>query len=170
MHDRIWYEMLHFKHGELYLCYLIDRQRTVRKWMKIGTLVFSGGGILGWKFWDIFPLIFSGLTAIIQLVTLLENSFVVSESETDKIGDLRLKYIKHFQELEQFWMAYYEREELSEMQAAERFHELRILRRDIDAQENKLDVKEYAALRVKAEKDTNEYIQLYHSITHEPVQ
>jgi hypothetical protein len=170
MQEKIWYEMLHFKHGERYLCYLTDRQRTVRKWMKIGTLVFSGSGILGWKFWDIFPLIFSSLTAVIQLVTLVENSIVVSESETDKIGDLRLKYIQHFHDLEQLWMAYYEREELSETHAAERFHALRIARREIDAQENKLDVKEYAGLRDKAEKDTNEYIQLYHSISHEPNQ
>lgn len=170
MHDRIWYEMIHFKHGERYLCYLIDRQRSVRKWMKIGTLVFSGSGILGWKFWDIFPLIFSGLTAIIQLVTLLENSLVVSESETDKIGELRLKYIQHFQDLENLWMAYYEREELTETQATERFQSLRIARREIDAQENKIDVQEYAALRVKAEKDTNEYIHLYHSTAHEPAQ
>jgi hypothetical protein len=62
MTNKIWYEMVNIKYGEIYLSKYLGVQRTLKKSFQILTLFVSLSGILSWKYfeeyvWIVFVLI-----------------------------------------------------------------------------------------------------------------
>lgn len=100
LRNKIWYDLVDAKYGELYLALYISRQKRNKKIIKILTLIFSGSGALGWSFWHYIPIIACVLVSIIQLLTLIENEIVKSDKELYEICELRKLYIAYFNKLD----------------------------------------------------------------------
>ena len=79
MDEKLWYEFVHTKYGDCYLSLYLSRQNSIRKWVKILTLIFSTSGILGWRIWKQPEVteVSCILIAIVQLFHLIENQIVV---------------------------------------------------------------------------------------------
>jgi len=162
MRDKIWYEMIHIKYGDSYLAFYLFRQKTIRKWFKILTLVFSTSGVLGWKFWDGFPIIACVLISVLQLFNLVENQIIISEKETEKISDLRNRYITYFNKLEKLWIDF-NADRLNEQDASDQFFLHRQVASEIEALDNELHIHKIKKLCHKADLETRDYFIQYHS-------
>ena len=154
--------MMHTKFGDNYLALYISRQRTIRKWYSVFMLIFSTGGVFGWTIWEAIPIIACGLIAIMQLVRLVENQFILTDNDLDKIAELRNKYIRYFNKLEKLWIEF-ETDRLTEQQTTEQFYKLRQINADIEAADNKLHIRKIQSIVVTADSETRNYFNQYHS-------
>lgn len=102
--DKIWYELSDIKYGEVYLACYINRCKNHRKYFKIITLVFSGGGVFGWTIWEPFAWIACIIIAALQIFSLVQSEIIRSDDDLTKIGELRALYIKYFCKLEKLWV------------------------------------------------------------------
>lgn len=164
MIEKIWYEMLHTKLGDNYLAGYISKQKRIKKWFKIFTLIFSTGGVLGWPIWEYVPVIACVLIAAMQLVTLLENQIIPSDQDIEDIARLRNKYNNYFNKLEKLWMDF-QSNNINEDAAKEQFYELRtLLGADLLATDDKLNINgKIKSLYKKADLETRNYFNQYHS-------
>lgn len=161
METKIWYEFVHFKHGDDYLVLYMKRLKSVRKTVNISTLVFSTSGIFSWTFWIYLPVVTSCFTAIIQLFRLIENQIIPSDKDIEQVARLRDLYFDHANKLERLCIDY-RNKELTEQQATDRFFELRETAKEIKTFNNKINIQEIIKLQDKADIKTNDYIKQYH--------
>jgi hypothetical protein len=162
MREKIWYEMVHIKYGDSYLAHYLFRQKSIRKWFKILILVFSTGGVFGWKIWEGVPIIACALIAVFQIFNLIENQIIISDKEIEKISVLRNKYVSYFNKLEKLWSDF-NADRFDEKEATEQFYILRNDGADIEALDNELDVRNIKNLCGKANLESRNYISQYHS-------
>lgn len=164
MREKIWYEMLHKKLGDTYLVLYLSRQRSMRKWFKIITLIFSTSGIFSWAIWQngVLPFIACIVIAAIQLLTLIENQLVLNEKDLDNIADLRKLYTTYVNQIEELWTDF-NTDIITEIQAKERFYELRKLSETIEAADNRLDIRNIKSVYNAADIATRDYLSEYHS-------
>jgi len=155
--------MVDVKYGETYLSKYIGLQHRLKKTFKIMTLILSISGIFGWKYFENLAWVAFILIAIMQLLTLVENQLIRSDKEVEDISTLRMKYTKYFNKLEKLWTEY--RNDIKpENKAFEIFYELRKSDWEpIEELDTKLDIKEFKRLMNKADIETNDYINKYHS-------
>ena len=95
--------MIQIKYGEVYLSLYLDFQKDLKRYIKIATLVFSGSGVFGWAFWEPLAWIACIIIAIIQLISLIENQIVRSDTELEEISLLRSMYLNYLAKLEELW-------------------------------------------------------------------
>ena len=162
METKIWYEFVHYKHGDDYLVLYMNRLKTVRKTVNISTLIFSTSGIFSWTFWIYLPVVTSCLTAIIQLFRLVENQIIPSDKDIEQVAKLRDMYFDHANKLERLCIDS-RNKEITEQQATDRFFELREAAKEIKTVNNKINIQEIIKLQDKADIKTNDYIKQYHS-------
>lgn len=163
MKEKIWYEMVDKKFGEIYLTKYLGLQYTLKRTFKILTLAVSLSGILSWKYFEGYVWIAFALIALIQILLLVENQIIRSDSEIAQIADLKSRYTTYFQKLEELWTKFYDKE-IKKEKASSKFFDLR--KNDwfeIEQVDNKLNVKKYRRLCRLAEEETNEYINKYHN-------
>lgn len=163
MRNKIWYELVHVKYGEQYLNFYIGCQQTLKKTFQILTLVVSGSGILGWKYFEEYTWIALLLIMIMQLFLLVENQLIRSDKEIEEIIQLKMRYTKYFNKIEKLWTDF-TRKVIDEEEAQERFFSLR--RSDwepIEELDAKLNIKKYQRLILKSDEETNQYIKTYHN-------
>lgn len=162
MRDKIWYEMCHIKYGDSYLAHYLFRQKSIRKWFKILTLVFSTGGVFGWKIWVGIPVIACILISFMQLINLVENQIIINEKEINKICELRNKYVSYFNKLEKLWTDF-DADRISEQEASEQFYLLRQDGADLETRDNELHISIFKKLCTRADLETRNYFIQYHS-------
>jgi len=161
MRNTIWYEFVQIKFGETYLALYLDRQKIIRKWFKILTLVFSTSGVLGWTVWEYAPIISCGLIAVMQIVNLLESQIILSDTDLEKVSELRNQYIQYFNKLEKLWLDF-NAVRLTDKEATDKFYGHRKIGQTIESLDNKLNIQQVKILIEKADKQTNNYFQHYH--------
>ncbi len=163
MNDKIWYEMVDKKYGEIYLTKYLSRQRTFKKIFTIMTLLISVSGILGWKYFEDYAWIAFILISIMQLFTLIENQLIRSDKEIEEMSNLRLMYTKYFNKLEHLFIEY-KFNRIAEEDATNQFFELRKTDWEkIEELDCKLDIKIFKSLMDKSDIETNQYINRYHN-------
>jgi len=155
--DKIWYEIVDAKYGEIYLACYINRCKNIKKAFRIVTLIFSAGGVFGWKIWEPIALIACVIIAGIQLLNLIENQIVTSDDELIKIGELRAQYLRYFNKLEKLWTDF-ETGTATDEHASSQFFTLRTgLKEKIEKMDNELHIKQIESLLLK----TDEQEKLY---------
>ncbi len=155
--DKIWYELVDAKYGEIYLACYINRLKNIKKTFRIVTLIFSAGGVFGWKIWEPIALIACVIIAGIQLLNLIENQIVTSDDELIKIGELRAQYLKYFNKLEKLWTDF-EVGTLTDEDASSQFFALRTgLKEKIEKLDNELHIKQIESLLLKTDKQEKLY-------------
>lgn len=163
MNNKIWYEMIDRKFGEIYLTKYLSLQRALKKTFAILTILISVSGILGWKYFEDYAWIAFILISIMQLFTLVENQLIRSDKEIEEISNLRMLYTKYFNKLEQLYTEYYFNRVTEEI-AANQFFELRKTDWEkIEELDCKLDIKKFNYLMNKSDIDINQYINKYHN-------
>ena len=162
MREKLWYEFVHTKYGDCYLCHYLSAQQDLRKWVKILTLLFSTSGILGWTIWKAAPIVSCVLVAIVQLFHLVENQIILSESDISKIAELRTLYLKQCNKIEKLWIDY-NASRMTEEQVSDFFFKLREDAIKIEALDNKLNIKKRKKLMERADTETQNYIKQFHS-------
>lgn len=159
MRKKVWYEMLQIKFGEIYLSLYIDLQKNLKRYIKIATLIFSGSGVFGWAFWEPLAWIACIIIAIIQLISLIENQIVRSDSELEEISILRGMYLKYLAKLEELWYDI-ENNTKKENRIKEVYFELK--NTDfvkIEKLDDKLSIKHWKKLVNKADARTRDYFK-----------
>lgn len=162
MTNKIWYEMVNMKYGEIYLSKYLGVQRTLKKSFQILTLLVSLSGILGWKYFENYVWIAFILIAIVQLLLLIENQIIRSDKEIEEISNLRMMYTRYFNKLEILWTKY-QHDQIKDKKAIDDYFELR--QSDWESIEElvcKLNIKRYKKLMNKTEFETNHYLNKYH--------
>lgn len=164
MNDKLWYEFVHTKYGDCYLCLYLSKQNTIRKWVKILTLAFSTSGVLGWRIWKNPEVteISCILIAIVQLFHLIENQIIRSDSDIAKIVELRALYFKQCNKLEQLWVEY-RAGRICEKEVDDQFFKLREEAAKIEKLDDNLNIKQRKKLMKTAHLQTMNYIKQYHS-------
>jgi hypothetical protein len=138
--EKLWYEIADTKYGELYLAFYISRCRNYKKTFKILTLIFSAGGVFGWKIWEPFAVVACVIIAVIQLLSLIENQIVRSDDDLIKIGELRNLYISYLNKLEKLWVDF-ENQKFNEDETAESFFKLKEkIKSVIESKDNELEI------------------------------
>lgn len=162
MTDKIWYEMLDMKYGEIYLSKYLGFQRTLKKSFNIMTLVLSISGIFGWKYFENYAWVAFILISIMQLFTLIENEIIRSDKEIEEISNLRMCYTKYFNKLEKLWTNYYS-DRITVDNAIDEYFNLRQTDWEkIEEIDCKLNIKRYKKIRKHTEQETNNYITKHH--------
>ena len=162
MTNKIWYEMVNMKYGEIYLTKYLGLQRNLKKGFQIMTLVVSASGILGWKYFENYAWIAFLLIIAMQLLLLVENQLIRSDKEMEEISKLRMLYTKYFVKLEKLWFDFYS-ERITENESMDKYFEYRDTEwLEIEELDCKLDIKRYKRLMKQTEDETKNYINRYH--------
>jgi hypothetical protein len=160
--DRIWYDLLDAKCGEEYMVLYLARQRKVRKWFKIGTILLSAGGIFSaFKSAEIPTIITCTCIGIVQLATSIENHLIHSEDALENLSRLRQLYYNRTNKLEVLWDLLGD-EKITDDDASKRFYKLRESASEIETLDAKQGIPVYGQLRTIAEKKTQEYLNKHH--------
>ena len=162
MTNKIWYEMVNMKYGEIYLSKYLGRQRNLKKFFQIMTLIVSASGILSWKYFENYAWIAFILIIAMQLLLLVENQLIRSDKEIEEISNLRMLYTKYFNKLEKLWVDFHS-ERITEDESADKYFSYRnddwVKIEELDC---KLDIKRYKRFMNKTEEETSNYIKRYH--------
>lgn len=161
--NKIWYEFVHSKMGDEYLSLYLCRQRDVRKWFKIGTIVFSAGGVFGWAIWQPIAWFACAGIAVVQVFTSVESFLIHTEDQLDELSKLRLLYYSRTNNLEELWHQL-AKGEVTDDDAGKTFFELRRSAQAIEELDNKHNIKTIKRLRLEAQSRTTKYIKTYHNI------
>lgn len=130
LRNRIWAELTQSKHNIEFVSAYSDEQRFRLRIFNIVVLVFSAGGIMGWRVWDNFPLIACSIIALVSLLRLIQPQLIMDEKLLKKLDDVHRFYVDYFNQLEQLWLDYESDRTLSE-DAQIRFYDLKSLESDI---------------------------------------
>lgn len=157
----IWRQMLgRYFNGDRYLCYYIERQQKLRRLIRFISIAFSGAGILGWKVWEQAPVVFSTLSALTQLLMLLDkNRLVVSDSEIEQLSEIRMMYHGLYNRARSLWIGYYIMRNVSDADAVAKLEEFDNEYSKIIKASQKVEIAEIAALRQKAKDDGDQEIK-----------
>ena len=159
----IWYDLVNSKYGDEYLVLYIQKQRNIRKWFKILTIIFSASGIFSafqsLKIPTIISCVFIG---IVQIATMIEGWIIHSEKEIDDLCNLRMYYYERTNQLEKLYHNY-SIEKISENDAATHFFDLRNSAKQIEELDNKVNVRRYKKLIKKSDIRTNQYFKTYYN-------
>ena len=161
--NKIWYDLVHTKFGDEYLCLYLGRQRAIRKWFKILTIVFSAGGIFSAFQSAQIPTIISCLViGIVQILTSIENFIIHTEDDLDRLSKLRLLYYDRTNKIEELFYSI-KTKKITEEEASNEFFILRKSANEIEELDNKLNVRTFKGLKIIADRNTNNYLNTYYN-------
>lgn len=158
MRDRIWTEIKQAKKNHFYCIFLVAHKRRWLHIFNIMMLIFSGAGVMGWKFWESLPIVACAIIAIIQLLRLIQTHIVPSEKEIEKLNYIIDFYFKYYNKLEKLWMDS-EFERINELEAQEKFYELKNSEKAINKSINEVVKWVNHSISKKSETETIKYIK-----------
>lgn len=160
---KIWYDLVHTKFGDEYLVLYLSRQRTIRKWFKILTILFSASGIFSAFQSAKIPTIISCIAiGVVQVATSIENFIIHSEDDLDSLSKLRLLYFDRTNKLEELWNSL-QTSKITSEEATTEFFNLRKSAKEIEELDNKLNVRNFKKLKVFADNNTRTYLNTYYN-------
>ncbi|QNF31219.1 hypothetical protein HUW51_00235 (plasmid) [Adhaeribacter swui] len=161
MNEKIWYELVHYKHGDDYLILYLNRLKKTRKTTNLLSVIFSTTGIFSWKLWLYLPAITSGLTALIQLFKMIENQVIPTDKDIEQIAILRNMYFAYWNKVEKLWIEF-KSNKIDDEVVRNKFFELREEAKEIEVLDTKLCIQTIVKLQDQADIITNNYLKQYH--------
>ena len=160
--NKIWHDLADAKCGEEYTILYLARQRTIRKWFKIVTILLSAGGIVSaFKSATIPSIITCSFIGIAQLATSIENHIIHSEEALDNLGKIRHLYYERANKLGELWDLL-QNDKISEDEASSRFYSLRESASEIEKLDGKQVIPTKKKLHDISEGKSKEYLTRYH--------
>lgn len=162
MKEKIWHEFIDARYGDLYLCQYIARQRSIRKWFKIGTILFSASGIFFvYKDYEIPTYISLAFIGFAQLATMVESHLIHSEKQIEDLSQLRMLYYDRWNKLEKLFIRY---DDYTEQEATDKFFEYRELAKEAEKLDDQLNIQQYSKLMEIAEVENRQYLKTYYNV------
>jgi hypothetical protein len=103
MRERIWTELTQAKFNVEFAGLYADRQRSLLRYFNIFVLVFSAGGVMGWSFWDNFPLIACILIGAVSLLRHIQPQLIMTEKQIINLDTISKFYFNYYNNLEKLW-------------------------------------------------------------------
>lgn len=103
MRNRLWAELTQAKHNVEFACIYAEKQRTNLKWFNISILVFSTGGIMGWKLWEQLPLVACIIISAVSILRLLQSHIIMTERQISNLDTICNFYTNYYNKLERLW-------------------------------------------------------------------
>lgn len=103
MRDRIWTELTQAKFNVEFAGLYADRQRSLLRYFNIFVLVFSAGGVMGWSFWDNFPLVACILIGAVSLLRHIQPQLIMTEKQIINLDTISKFYFNYYNNLEKLW-------------------------------------------------------------------
>lgn len=158
MRDRIWAELAQSKFNEEYASLYEERQRIYLKYFNIFILIFSAGGVMGWKLWDNIPMIACIIIAVVSLMRLLQPHIIISETQILNLKIINDFYFDYFNKIECLWFDY-EDETINENEAKRRFFEIKGTETKINSVINEMMHSKSKMIEKKATTQTDDYLK-----------
>jgi hypothetical protein len=102
-----------------------------------------------------------GMTAVAQLLNLIENEIIPTEKAIEDLCSLRLMYYNHWNDLENLYQSV---DKLAFDEAQAKFYELRKNAQKIEELDNKVNVKDISKIIVKARAKTMNYLKSHYNV------
>lgn len=163
--DLVWHDFADAKFGDEYLIVFLARKKSWRKLFKFFTLLAAAGGVISALIDAKVPTVIL-CTAIcaVQLLTVLENSFISSEKDIEKLINLRMMYCNYCAELENLFCALSE-DNLTKEKEAEIQTQYFNLKKEkittIEQVDTEIDIKKRKRLMKRADLTTRQYLNRY---------
>ena len=154
MRTRLWGELTQSRFNLNYILYYALFQKKIVRCFNILLLVFSGGGLMGWEFWDYAPKIACYIIACMSLLRLLQPHLFLSDIQLAKFDSINEFYTKYYNSLEKLWFEY-ESNEINEMQMKNSFYEIVGEEKSINKTVNDLIKNQPRFIYKKAKEDTD---------------
>lgn len=103
MRTKIWYELSKAKFNNEFTVLYAHRQRLVLRWFNMGILVFSTGGVMGWKLWENLPLVVLIIISIVSLLRLVQPHLIMTDKQISNLESINKFYFDFSNRLEQLW-------------------------------------------------------------------
>ncbi len=103
MRERIWTELTQAKFNVEFTALYADRQRAILRYFNMGILVFSTGGVMGWRIWDNAPVLACILIALISLFRLIQPHLIMNEKQLLNLDHIYKFYFDYYNKLERLW-------------------------------------------------------------------
>lgn len=103
MRDRIWKELTQAKFNSEFASIYADKQRSSLRYFNICILIFSGGGVMGWSFWDGLPLLSCIIIASVSLLRLLQPHIIMNDKQISNLDNINKFYFNYYNKLERLW-------------------------------------------------------------------
>lgn len=158
MRERIWYELTQAKHDHTASTFLLAERRNQIKWFNVIVLIFSGGGIMGWRVWEYLPVISCVIITAIQLLKLLQPHILPSEKNIERLEEVIDFYFDYNIEIEQLWLDHFNYR-IDDKVAQDRFYELKEKEKAINKKTNEI-VKDISnRIKKKADREVRQYFK-----------
>lgn len=131
LRNRIWSELTQSKHNIEFASIYCDIQRKRIRIFNLVVLIFSSGGVMGWKLWDNLPTIACVIIAAISLIRLAQPQIIMDNKMLKNLDDIHRFYVDYFNQLEALWFNF-ESEKLKDDEAQTEFYRLKQLESDIN--------------------------------------
>lgn len=103
MRNRIWAELTQTKHNLEFASLYSERQRLILRIYNISILIFSSGGVMGWKLWDNLPLLSCVIIAFVSLFRLIQPHLIINEKQLMNLDEIHKFYSEYFNKIEKLW-------------------------------------------------------------------
>lgn len=133
MRSRLWSEMTQARYSVEYVSLYADIQRQWLRYFNIGMLVFSTGGVMGWKVWDTVPVISCAIIAGVSLLRLIQPHLIVTDKMLNQLDRTKSFYTAYYNDLEKLWFDY-EAGRVTEEQALKAFYKIKDGEKEIGSQ------------------------------------
>lgn len=158
MRERIWNELTQAKHNAEFATLYLERQKKLLNLFYFIILVFSTSGIMGWKFWDDYPIMACGIVSGLSLLRLIQPHIIMNEKTLSKLERVHIFYCNYFNSLDKIWYQM-ESEELKDTQLRDTFFNLINEEIEINKVLNELNLRHPKRLVNKAKLYSDQYFE-----------
>ncbi len=160
MRDKIWNELCQSRFSiELALLYE-ENSRIFKKYSTIGILVFSSSGIVGWKIWDVYPVIACIITTLLTILKIIQPH-IISDEKLKGMIKINNFYFSYFNKLDKLWMNLNDNS-IDESKAKNEFYKIKESEKEILNVVNENIIKPTKRLKHIAENRTMKYLEIHY--------
>jgi len=160
--SKIWYDLVHAKKGDEYLCLYLGHQENTRRRFKVITIAISVAGIVsGYKSLKIPVIVSFAIICAIEIMSSTEYFIIRSDDDMSKLRELRSLYYSRTLDLEKL-LDDVRNERISDDDAASQFYKLREATKRIEELDILSRVKDHRRMSSKADKSARIYLNTYY--------
>jgi hypothetical protein len=158
MRERIWFELTQAKHDHTSATFLLAQRRNHIMWFNIVVLLFSSGGIMGWKIWEYCPVISCIIITMIQLLRLIQPHILPTEKNIEKLEEVIDFYFDYSNEIEKLWLDHFNHR-IDDKFAQDKFYELKEKEKAINKKTNEIVKDVSMRIKKKTDKEVRQYFK-----------
>lgn len=154
---RIWYDLYNCKYYDIYFSRYLRRSKNAARFYKAFMIICSLAGAITWQFYDWIAMVACVAIIASQMLEKLQNLFVLDDKELTRMGEYRMLYAIHFDEIDKLWTSL-ELGEIDDIDLKEQYFELRKRYLEIARTDNTFNFKEIKKIKTEANNEAAQYV------------